>query len=179
MARAKMGWKSSIVAACLICASAVILGKAGHPVAAANDTLMQADRALTAALEKGDTRAAEKFMDPDFTWIDSEGIMWAREDALRAKIKPLVGTDNDGKGLEHPYGNGKLEWLQISKGQNYSAHIWVQRGTGWRLLHMTEISVHQRDFPRARPKFDVPCINPCKELPYKPVTEGEKEALAG
>jgi hypothetical protein len=49
MARANMGWKSSIVAACLICASAFIVVKAGHPVAAANDTLMQSDRALTAA----------------------------------------------------------------------------------------------------------------------------------
>ena len=37
-----------------------------------------------AALAKGDKAAANKWLDPDFSWIDSEGIMWAKEDAFRA-----------------------------------------------------------------------------------------------
>jgi hypothetical protein len=29
-----------------------------------------------------------------------------------------------------------------------------------------------------RPDFDVPCINPCKEVPYKPLSPSEQAALA-
>src|SRR5437588_239321 len=28
-----------------------------------------------------------------------------------------------------------------------------------------------------RPDFDVPCLNPCKEVPYKPISASEKAAL--
>jgi hypothetical protein len=174
-----MRGKSRALVLALLCAAAGMwLWRSGGSVAA-NDSVLQSDRAVTAALEKGDKTVASKFLDPDFSWIDSQGIMWAREDALRAGIKPLVGTENDGKVLEHAYGNGKLEWIQISQGDHYSAHIWVQRPSGWRLLHMTEIAVQKRDYKRARPNFDVPCINPCQEVPYKPLTASEQAALAG
>lgn len=173
-----MRWRGSALAVGLICAAAAIFLKVDRPVAADN-VVLQVDRAVTAALEKGDKRATEKFLDADFTWIDSDGIMWAREDALRAGIKPLVGSDNDGKVLEHPYANGKLEWVQISQGQHYSAHVWVRHAAGWRLLHMNEIAVQKRDYQRARPAFDASCVNPCQEVPYKPISPSEKAALEG
>ena len=36
-----------------------------------------------------------KLLDPEFTWIDTDGIMWAREDALRAGLKQLVPSGAD------------------------------------------------------------------------------------
>ena len=100
----------------------------------------------------------------------------ARHGALvRAKLKPLVGTDSDVKMVEHKY--GKVIWIQISKGNNYSAHFWVERPSGWKLLHMTEITARQRDFAPVRATFDIPCQNPCKAVPYKPLTTGEKASL--
>ena len=56
---------------------------ASRPAAAADDAVVMADKAVVAALAKGDRVTANKWLDPDFTWIDSEGIMWAKSDAFR------------------------------------------------------------------------------------------------
>jgi hypothetical protein len=37
---------------------------------AADDAVVTADKAVVAALAKGDKAAAEKWLDPDFSWID-------------------------------------------------------------------------------------------------------------
>ena len=44
-------------------------------------------------------------------------------------------------------------------------------------MHTTEIAVRERDFEPVRPTYDIPCENPCKEVPYKPLSPGEKAAL--
>jgi hypothetical protein len=159
----------------ITCASAVS-ALTSQPVAAADDAMVRADHALVAALEKGDKAAAEKLLDPDFTWIDPDGVLWAKEDAFRAGLKPLIGNAPDVKITEHKY--GKVVWIQESQGdKNYVAHFWVERPAGWRLLHTTEIAVRERDFETVRPTYDIPCNNPCKEVPYKPLSAGEKAAL--
>lgn len=154
-------------------AMALMLAVTSRPAAAQDDPVLQADHAVIDALSKGDTQAANKLLDRDFSWIDSEGIMWAKEDAFRAKMKPLV-TDY-GKVVEHKY--GKVVFLQISEGDHFSGHYWVQRPAGWRLLHMTEIAVRKRDFKPYKADYDIPCDNPCKVVPYKPLSKGEKAAL--
>ncbi len=148
-----------------------------RPARAADDATMAADKAVVAALAKGDQAAAEKFLDPDFTWIDSEGIMWAREDAFRAGLKPLVAEGPDTKVIEHVYGKSVV-WIQSSNGNKYSARFWVKRASGWKLLHTTEIAaMPKRDFQTVEPTYEIPCNNPCKAVPYKPLSAGEKAAL--
>lgn len=154
---------------------AVLATLTSKPAAAADDAVVQADHALVQALEKGDKAAAEKLLDADFTWIDPDGVMWAKDDGFRAGLKPLVGSGSDVKIIEHKY--GKVVWIQESTGNNYVAHFWVERPKGWRLLHTTEIAVRERDFEPVRPTYDIPCENPCKEVPYKPISPGEKAAL--
>jgi hypothetical protein len=158
----------------IVCAG-LIAALIDRTARAADDPVAQADHNVVQALEKGNQAAANKLLDPDFTWIDSDGIMWAKEDAFRASLKPLVGSGSDVKLIEHNY--GKVIWIQISQGNKYSAHFWVQRPSGWRLLHMTEIEPRQREFPQSRATYDIPCANPCKAVPYKPLTAGEKAAL--
>jgi hypothetical protein len=169
-----MGSSIKRIASAVACI-AILAALTSKPAAAADDAVVQADHALVQALEKGDKAAAEKFLDADFTWIDPEGVMWAKEDAFRAGLKPLVGSGSDVKIIEHKY--GKVVWIQESTGNNYVAHFWVERPKGWRLLHTTEIAVRERDFEPVRPTYDIPCENPCKEVPYKPVSPGEKAAL--
>jgi hypothetical protein len=163
--------KMALAVACIAILSALM----SKPAAAADDAVVQADHALVQALEKGDKAVAEKLLDPDFTWIDPDGVMWAKDDAFRAGLKPLVGSGNDVKIIEHKY--GKVVWIQESVGNSYVAHFWVERPKGWRLLHTTEIAVRERDFEPVRPTYDVPCENPCKVVPYKPLSPGEKAAL--
>ncbi|MGH9679490.1 MAG: hypothetical protein ACRD4Y_06040 [Candidatus Acidiferrales bacterium] len=87
-----------------VACAGVLAALASRPAAAADDAVVKADQAVVAALAKGDKAAANKWLDPDFTWIDSEGIMWAKTDAFRAGLKPLVPSGPDTKVLEHKYG---------------------------------------------------------------------------
>jgi hypothetical protein len=144
---------------------------------AADDAVVTADKAVVAALAKGDKAAANKWLDPDFSWIDSEGIMWAKEDAFRAGLKPLVLPGDDVKILEHKYGKSVV-WIQWNQNNKYSARFWVKRAAGWKLLHTTEIAaMPKRDFPTVEPTYDIPCNNPCKAVPYKAISAGEKASL--
>lgn len=145
---------------------------------AADDPVVQADRSLVQDLQKGDWAAAEKFFDKDFSWIDSKGVMWAEDDAAEAKLKPLIPDAGAATITEHKY--GKVVWIQENVGKNYVAHFWVQRPAGWRLLHTNEITVDPTLAVReVRPNFAVPCVNPCQQLPYQPLTPNEKAALDG
>ena len=83
---------------------------------------MQADRTRVQPLEKGNGPAAEKLLDADFSWIDSEGIMWTREDAFRAGLKWLVASADDVKITEHKY--CKVVWIQENQGNKYVAYFW-------------------------------------------------------
>jgi hypothetical protein len=164
---------------CLTVAIACI-GLTGMPslaAAAADDPIITADKAVVAALAKGDKAAANKWLDQDFNWIDAEGIMRFKDDAFRAGLKPLVITGDDIKVIEHKYG-ASVVWIQWNQGNRYSARFWVKRPSGWKLLHTTEIAaVPKRDFQTVAPTYDIPCNNPCKTVPYKPLSAGEKAAL--
>jgi len=166
-----------VLALLLAAASAVSLGAQSKPATAAgDDEIVKADRTLVMAFEKGDHAALNKLLDPDFSWIDTDGIMWAREDVLRAGLKPLVPSGPDVTITEHKY--GKVVWIQNNQGNKYAAHFWVQRPAGWRLLHTNEIATRPAvPGENVRPDFTIPCINPCKELPYKPLSPSEKAAL--
>lgn len=60
-----------------------------------NDPVVKADQALVAAFYKGDKATINKYLDADFSWIDTDGIMWARPEVLRAGLKPLVPVADD------------------------------------------------------------------------------------
>jgi hypothetical protein len=162
----------------ILSGTAMLALLASKPVTAADDPVVQADRAVVKALEKGDRAAANKLLDSDFSWIDSEGVMWAKEDAFRAGLKPLVPSAGDVNITEHKY--GKVVWIQEHQANKYVAHFWVQRPQGWRLLHTNEINVNPAAaVHEVRPDFDVPCVNPCQQMPYKPESANEKAAIEG
>lgn len=145
---------------------------------AEEDAIVKADRALAAAYAKGDIATIKKMLDQEFTWIDTDGIMYERADTFRANLKPLVPMNADTKITEHKY--GKVVWIQDNVGHKYAAHFWVQRPEGWRLLHVNEIEAHPAvPGENSRPTFTIPCINPCKELPWKPLSANEKAAIEG
>jgi hypothetical protein len=174
--------KRYLAVAFVLCAVSVglLAAQGSKPAAAADDSALQADRALGAAFEKGNSTLVNKLLDAEFTWIDTDGIMWERPDALRTGLKPLVPNASDVKTLEHKYAKGKVVWIQNNQGNKYAAHIWVQRPAGWRLLHANEIATRPADpVGNVRPDYAIPCNNPCKDVPYKPISASEKAALAG
>jgi hypothetical protein len=142
-----------------------------------DDAILKADRALAAAYAQGDTATIKKMLDEEFTWIDSDGIMYERADTFRANLKPLVPMTAETQITEHKY--GKVVWIQDNIGHKFAAHFWVQRPEGWRLLHVNEIEARPAEPGDSRPTFTIPCINPCKELPWKPLSPSEKAAIEG
>src|ERR1700730_3426861 len=145
---------------------------------AQDDGAAMTDHAFVQAYEKGDMAAVKKYLDPDFTWIDTDGVYYSKDDALALGLKPLVPSGNDVKIVEHKY--GKVVWIQENQGNKYAAHFWVQRPTGWKLLHNTEIATRPRsENPDGRSPYAIPCVNPCQVMPYVPVTANDKAALKG
>ncbi len=146
-------------------------GTAGDPVAAA-------DKAFVKAYEKGDMPAVKKYLDADFTWIDTDGVYYSKDDALALGLKPLVPSGDDIKIVEHKY--GKVVWIQENQGNKYAAHFWVERPNGWKLLHNSEIATRPAsENPDGRSPYAIPCVNPCQVMPYVPVTANEKAAIKG
>jgi hypothetical protein len=144
----------------------------------AGDPVVATDRAFVQAFEKGNMAAVKKYLDADFTWIDTDGVFYSKDDALGLGLKPLVPSGDDVKIVEHKY--GKVVWIQENIGNKYAAHFWVERPTGWKLLHNTEIATRPAsENPDGRSPYAIPCVNPCEEMPYKPVTANEKAAIKG
>src|SRR5262245_23199137 len=158
--------------------SAAFVGVARGQTSAPQSDVVRADQTLTQALLSGDRAAAEKMLDADFSWVDPDGIYYATKDeAFRAGAKPLLGIGGDVKVLEHKY--NKVVYVERSQNEKkFSAHFWVQRPAGWRLLHINDLEVRERDYQTVPTTFEVPCENPCRTLPYKPIGAGEKAALA-
>ena len=169
--------KVYVLVATALCAATAGLAAAQTNKSAetTEDPVLKADRALVAALDKGDRRALDKMLDPELMWIDKEGIMWFREDAYQAGLKSLVPNASDVKVTEHKY--GRVVWIQNNQGNKYAAHFWVQRPAGWRLLHIAEIEQRPAEPGDVRPNYPVACDNPCNEIPYKAITQNEKDAI--
>jgi hypothetical protein len=154
----------------------IIIGCAKSSTAA-QDPVMTADTAVVNALASGNMTEADQYLDNDFTWIDTDGVMWEKEDSARAHLKPLVPLGKDVKYVEHKY--GKVVWIQESVGNKYAAHTWVERPSGWKLLINAEIATRPAsENPDRRVNFAIPCVNPCQEVPYVPITDNEKATLA-
>ena len=151
----------------------------GSRMGAADDPVAAADKALMTAFEKGDKAALNKWLDTDFTWIDHEGVMVFRSDALALGMKPLVGEGAGVEIVKHPYGD-QVVWLQAHQDKNFAARFWVKRAEGWKLLHTSEISTLNRsEEVQVRPTYDIPCVNPCKQVPFKMLDKVQEAAIAG
>ena len=165
-----------ISGAILVCA---LLWSSSHavPARAADDAVITADKALVTAFEKGDNSALKKYLDPDFSWIDTDGVMTSGSDALALGMKPKLGEGNDVQVREFKIGDNII-WLHLNSGNIYVGRVWVKRASGWKLLHTTEIMKHGRDEEiNVRPAFAIPCVNPCQTVPFHPVDKIQAEVL--
>jgi len=145
---------------------------------ATDDAVANTDKAFVQAYEKGDMAAVKKLLDADFTWIDTDGVYYSKDDALALGLKPLVPGGSDVKIVEHKY--GKVVWIQENQGNKYAAHFWVERPNGWKLLHNSEIATRPAaENPDGRSPYAIPCVNPCQVMPYVAVTANEKAAIKG
>jgi hypothetical protein len=164
----------------LLCAVVLIAGLTaltGISAAAADDAVLQADKSLMAAFEKGDRATVNKYLDADFTWVDPNGIMVAREDALALEMKPMIGEGNGIQVRENKVGD-QVDWLHVNSGDKFYGRVWVKRASGWKLLHITEIVKQPpEDEINMRPAYAIPCTNPCQIVPFRPADKAQAAVL--
>jgi hypothetical protein len=160
-----------------LCAAGLI-AFASETAHAADDPVITADKALARAFEKGDKATLNKYLEPDFTWVDPDGVMVTRPDALALGMKPQVDYGEGVQIRENKIGE-RAVWLQLHAGNKYSGRVWVKRGKDWKLLHTTEIVTRpEEEDIRVRPTYPIPCINPCQTVPYRPVDKVQATVLA-
>ena len=136
---------------------------------------LAADRAFMDAVAKSDTAALDKFLDVRFTWTDANGKTLTRQEVLQQTPKPAI-TDAGAQSTAHNYGS--VESIQIHSEKDHALHVWVNRSAGWRLLLYQE--VHLLDAPPApTPGTRAACENPCKDMPFEPKTQNERDVTAG
>ena len=164
-----------LLRASVLMASLIALTSSSVP--AADDPVLAADKSLMAAFAKGDRATVNKYLDRDFTWVDPDGILVTREDALALEMKPMVGEGKDVQVRENKVGD-QVDWLHVNSGDKFDGRVWVKRATGWKLLHITEIVKHPReDEINARSTYAIPCTNPCQIVPFRPADKVQAAVL--
>lgn len=143
-----------------------------HPLVAGGEVAAtQADTTLLHALAGHDRGAVAMLLDPDFTWIDSQGRSQDRAMVLQNFPSPT----NTGERLRvRQYGAAAV--VSSDHGQMHMLRIWVRRPSGWRaLLYQEVLQVTKPENPGPGSKD---CENPCRSIPFTPQTENEKAAVA-
>src|SRR5476649_1227151 len=124
-----------------------------------DDGLGQADRALVSALAIGDAAAATALLDGDFTWVDFNGRMFSKAQALP---RPPLGDEDGLTPVIHRYGD--VAHVTVDRDKVFVLRIWVRRSGHWRVLGYHEVSQNLPAAPHGpgRKHHD----NPCHTLPY-------------
>jgi hypothetical protein len=137
-----------------------------------------ADQALLAALAKPDRAGAEKMLDTDFVWTDTEGKSLKKSEVLNALLSYAADNQNEGSVETHFYGE-----METVLGVHHNARflrVWVKRPTGWREYIELDTPITPGAPPRSieagAGRGD--CENPCRTVPYTPTTAMDKAILA-
>jgi hypothetical protein len=139
----------------------------------------KADQALTQALLSGDRAAAEKMLDVDFSWVDPDGVYYATKDEAFPRGCEAARRRQARRERSSSTSTTRLcTWNAARAKRSSRDTFWVQRPAGWRLLHINDLEVRRATYQTVPTTFAVPCTNPCKVLPYRPLGAGEKAALA-
>ena len=156
----------------------------GPVSAAVEQELRSADRALIQAIASNDLLAAARLLDPEFMWIDRDGRARSKSDLSDRMILLVAGPDSNV--TVQSYGRVALitgtHPLTPDNIPAFFARVWVRQPSGWRLLLYHETAPPDSVVKDAR--FRVPaegparCENPCRSLPYKPLSSNAQEIVA-
>jgi ketosteroid isomerase-like protein len=156
----------------------------GPTSAAIEQELRSADRALIQAIAASDPGASARLLDPEFTWIDRDGRGRSKSDLADRMILLAAGADSNV--AVQSYGRVALitgtHRLTPDNVPAFFARVWVRQPSGWRLLLYHETAPPDPVIKDAR--FAIPaesparCENPCRSLPYKPLSPNAQEIVA-
>jgi hypothetical protein len=152
------------------------LGAAPPAAAAEDQAILQADRALVAALDKADVAAVGKMLDAEFAWTSSAGDTLGRAKVLASLPKPPLGNERGADVSLRAYGSAG--GVLVASGKVHVLRVWGKRPAGWRLVVYHEVT-QRAAAPAPGPPAPSTnnCENPCKSVPYTPKNDAEKGIL--
>jgi hypothetical protein len=170
--------------AAALAVAAVFLALFAGPLAAADDTsgFRPADRSLTDALAKGDSKTVAALLDDRFQWVEANGKIHTKAQILEELAS--FAADNEGAlDVRTVDFLGQVErQLGMHHNQRFT-HLWVKNASGWQAFVFLNMPI-----PADRPDYTAPpgppneadkvCDNPCKTLPYTPQNPVEEGAMA-
>ncbi len=136
-------------------------------------TVLQADHSLLQAFQKTDRATADRLLDSDFAWIDSQGKSQSREQVLQDFPAP-ANADVDAQARIY----GQSAVLRANRGRVQVLRVWVKRSSGWKLILYQEVTLVEKSEPPLAGDASGDCENPCKSIPFEPETLSEKQAIA-
>jgi hypothetical protein len=153
--------------------------------AALEQELRSLDHTLIQDIDTNDGLAPARLLDAEFTWIDRDGRSRSKSDVVNRIGLLSAGTDTNL--TLQTYGRVALvtgtHRLTPDNAPAFFARVWIRQASGWRLLLYQETAAPEssvRDARYAVSQRDLSgrCENPCRSLPYKPLTSEAQEIVA-
>ena len=136
--------------------------------------MFQADQAFLKAVSRGDMHALEQVLDTDFTWTDFKGHGKTKSEVLKEPPKPAIPSESGAQLKQYMY--GEIGDVQANLGRAHVLRVWVKRPSGWKAVAYQEV-MSLPQVPNVTPGAGKDCDNPCKQVPYQPKTEIEKQVI--
>ena len=161
----------------LLVALLVVSFRLGRPVNGETDEqgMLQADHAFVQAIIGADKAALGKLIDPNFTWIDSNGKLLTRSQVL--DTMPKLGIADEGGAQINHYMYADVADIQVNLGRLHTLRVWVKRPAGWRALVYQDVMSLDKP-PAFAPGAGKDCLNPCKSVAYTPKSDAEKQIVS-
>jgi ketosteroid isomerase-like protein len=159
------------------------IGPSGE--AALDQEVRSTDYSMVQAIAANDGLAAGRLLDSDFTWIDRDGRGRTKSDLVNRMS--VLSAGPDANVAVHAYGRVVLvtgtHRVTPDNVEAQFARLWVHQPSGWRILLYQETakpdsSLHDADYPMAGPQSAEGCDNPCRSLPYKPLSTEAQEIIS-
>ena len=115
----------------------------------------------------------EQLLDKDFIWINANGLRLTRQEILS---KPRAISNLDVEPQTRVYAGAAV--VLANRGHMNVLRVWVLRGSEWRLILYQEVLQVEKSEPPPADSAAAPCENPCKNIPYQPETQSEREAIS-
>jgi ketosteroid isomerase-like protein len=151
--------------------------------------LQRADFVLMQAIAANDALAASSLLASEFAWIDRDGRSRRRPELISRLILLEAGPDTNVT-VEH-YGRVALiagrHLLSPDDATAVFVRVWIRQPAGWRLFLYQETTLTESSVPTEPVKdmrYSPPredwrtCENPCRQLPFKPLSSEAQEIIS-
>jgi hypothetical protein len=144
---------------------------------APDDAVMaqQADAALMSALQASNAETAAATLDANFEWTDAQGRTRGRKDAVGSL--PSLAAEFRDEADRQTFHYGHVHVVTSARPSARIMRVWALRPEGWRLFAAitTALATGATPFAAAGAPASADCENPCRTMPFEPVTDTTKE----